>query len=325
MRGSVAIVGAGQIGYAASQAFAAAGWEVTVLARKAPAWPCGNVRFRRYLAGEDAAPKSDVVLDTIAFDEGDVARYHPGEMDRLIVVSSASVYCDAAGRSLDEASQSGFPRFAGQISEENTTVDPGPETYSTRKVRMEGAVLTRFGARATVLRPCAIHGPWSRHPREWWFVKRILDGRRRIPLAHRGRSRFQTTAAGLLGEAAVRAASRAVGGILNISDPEAPDVAQIGLAIAAIMKTPIDIFPVAEDAGPVGRTPWSVPLPMIVSGKYAERALELPARPYRSAVEPAVSWLAKNPTPDWCAMFPQLAYPWDLFDYDAEDRFLASK
>ena len=30
--------------------------------------------------------------------------------------------------------------------------------------------------------------------REAWFVKRILDGRRRIPLAYSGESRFHTTA-----------------------------------------------------------------------------------------------------------------------------------
>ena len=38
----------------------------------------------------------------------------------------------------------------------------------------------------------------------------------------------------------------------------------------------------------------------------------------------AIEWLAKQNPSDWCSAFPQLAaYPWDLFDYEAEDRFLA--
>ena len=326
MAGSVAIVGAGQIGRAACQVFTTAGWDVTVLARTSPAWPLGSGRFRRHISGQDATPDCDVLLDTIAFDDADIAQYDAKRVQRLIVVSSASVYCDSAGRTLDEAAKNGFPQFGGPITEGQLTVEPGPETYSTRKVRMEQAARLHFGARATVLRPCAIHGPWSRHPREWWFVKRIADRRRIVPVAHNGESRFQTTAVSLLAEASERAASRGIGGTFNIADDGAPTVKEIAHSIADNMSALLDLvgFEGSGVEDGVGRTPWSIPRPMQISSDRAISALNLSPLPYSVAVASAVNWLAENPPADWRAAYPQLAaYPWDLFDYAAEDRFLA--
>lgn len=60
----------------------------------------------------------------------------------------------------------------------------------------------------------------------------------------------------------------------------------------------------------------------MVSGKKAEMLAYfcLGSDPWGSS-----EWLADLNPADWRAAFPQLAaYPWDLFDYDAEDRFLAS-
>jgi nucleoside-diphosphate-sugar epimerase len=116
-----------------------------------------------------------------------------GSVGHFIVVSSASVYRDGLGRTLDEASQTGFPELPDPIPETHPTVDPGPATYSTRKVALERHLLDEATAPVTVLRPCAIYGIGSRHPREWWFVKRILDRRPAIPMAYRGASRFHTS------------------------------------------------------------------------------------------------------------------------------------
>ena len=234
MARSVAIIGAGQIGLLANFIFAAGGFEPTVYARSAP--PAGYPEpenFRNYTAGEDDPPSADVIFDTIAFDAPDVERYDPDSIGHLIVVSSASVYCDESGRTLDEASANGFPDFHESITEEQATVAAGPETYSTRKVRMERRALELFDHRAAVLRPCAIHGMWSRHPREWWFVKRLLDGRTRIPLLHSGSSQFQTTDAGAIGGLALQIALGGHGGIYNVADADAPSVLQIGRYISA--------------------------------------------------------------------------------------------
>ncbi|MEO0691138.1 MAG: hypothetical protein AAFY51_12695 [Pseudomonadota bacterium] len=71
MARSVAIIGAGQIGYAAARAFQSEGWDVRVLARSKPVWLFDGIVFELHILGEHRAPSADVVLDTIAFDEAD--------------------------------------------------------------------------------------------------------------------------------------------------------------------------------------------------------------------------------------------------------------
>lgn len=327
MARSVAIVGAGQIGYAAAYDFSFHEWDVTVHARTKPEWELGH--FKRYVAGEDAAPQADVVLDTIAFDEVDVTRYDPDVVGRLIVVSSASVYCDVQGRTLDEAATNGFPQFDAPLTESQPTVMPGPESYSTRKVRMENKALEVFGEQATVLRPGAIYGRHTRHPRDWWFLKRFLDGRERIPLAFKGESRFHTTGADDIANFAEEASNYGWGGIYNIADDEPLSIYEIGQDIAAIMDRKVEFELVdGPPKGSVGRTPSSVPAPFIISNAKA-RSLDnglgemvgVGAGNFAHTIE----WLAEFNPADWQTAFPQLAaYPHDLFDYEAEDRFFAS-
>ena len=59
------------------------------------------------------------------------------------------------------------------------------EGYAANKVAAE-QVLLESGGPVTVLRPSKIHGPGARRPREWVFVKRVLDRRPAVFLAHRG-------------------------------------------------------------------------------------------------------------------------------------------
>ncbi|MBO6525976.1 hypothetical protein [Erythrobacter sp.] len=326
MARSVAIVGAGQIAYELVAAFTD-DWRITLHSRSKPQWlsekPCP---YERFVRGEDEVPTADCVIDTIAFDESDVAAYDPDNIGTLIAISSASVYCDASGRTLDEATTNGFPDFDAPITETQSTVAAGPDTYSTRKVRMENKAIEIFGNRATLLRPCAIHGAWSRHPREWWFVKRILDGRTRIPLAYCGKSQFQTTSARVIGEAAVAAAERSIGGIFNLVDGDTPTVAEIGQSISQSLGRIADFVLLdGEPLGSAGRTPWSIPRPMAISLARAVKALGSTDLPYAFAVDPAVDWLRNLNLADWRTALPQLAaYPWDLFDYAAEDAILGA-
>lgn len=325
MARSVAIVGAGQIGYALACAFGEGGWDVTIHARTEPKWhERSRWRFEQYLAGESGAPCAEAIVDTIAFDAPDVARYDPDKVGRLTVISSASVYADCHGRTLDEAAQDGFPEFGGPICEQQSTVAPGPESYSTRKLRMENRALELFGDRATILRPCAIYGAWSRHPREWWFVKRMLDGRERIPLIHGGRSRFQTTNAKDIGAFALHAAEREIGGIFNIADDGCPTVKDIGAALAQFLDYTPRWVPI-DGTGLIGRTPWSVEQPFMVSNaKMKATGFGSPST-YGTGARAAAQWLLDLAPTDWRAAFPQLAaYPWDLFDYHSEDAYLAS-
>lgn len=322
---TVAIIGAGQIGYAAALAFRDRGWEVNIHARSKPAWFNGTLfKFEAYCAGDHDAPAADVVLDTIAFDAEDVVRYDPDYVGRLIVISSASVYCDDRGRTLDEGPINGYPEFTQAVTETQSTVAPGPETYSTRTVHMENTALSLFGENTTILRPCAIYGKYSRHLREWWFIKRLLDGRKQIPLLFNGCSQFQTTNVLQIKDFAVQAAEHNFSGVFNISDTDAPSVREIGEAICLFKDRPAE-FVDSGDQGIVGRTPWSVPRPFTVSGAKAQGLIHDQSFDYADHVGDEIGWTANVRSDDWRTAFPQLAaYPWDLFDYDAEDRFLAS-
>lgn len=343
MSGHAIVVGStGQIGRAAVESLLDDGWSVTAVHRGSTEAPPGWARRgvderladRADLAGVlRETGGADVLLDTIAYDDADARLLLglAGDVGSLIVVSSASVYADDAGRTLDEATgPDDFPRFAAPVPETQATVPPGPATYSTRKMLLEQTLLDDGRLPVTVLRPCAIHGPGSTSPREVWPLLRALDRRPRIPLAHGGHSRFHTTSAPNLGELVRLAAARPGGRVLNAGDPEPPSVADIVLAISATAGHEPELVPL--DGAPesrVGRTPWSVPRPFLVSMTAAATELGYaPVATYAEAVEWTSAWLrgrlAERP---WREAFPLLAqfYGDAMDDYAAEDELLASR
>lgn len=318
------IFGAGQIGQACASALAGEGWQVATLDRQAFA---GDMPFdRRSIASLAAAfgDGADLLIDTIGYERADADLLLPlaDSIGQLITISSASVYADAAGRSLDEARIGGFPEFDGPIAETQATVPPGDETYSTRKVAMEQRLLDALRCPVAVLRPCAVHGVASRHPREWWFVKRLLDGRRVVPLAYDVDSQFQTIAAASIGRLATLLASRRTNGIFNIADRDAPTVAEIGALIAARMARPIQFRRLAgRPRHHVGQSPWWVPRPYLIDSGAALAIGHTHDGDYSAHVAPLIDWLAATGSDgDWKQRFPGLAaYGFDLFDYAAED------
>jgi nucleoside-diphosphate-sugar epimerase len=240
--------GTGQIGRAVAHNLLDQGWRV-VLAHRGHRPPPPELPERganlsvldREQPGELArvlADGADALIDTIAFTKlhADQLLDVEGSVGAFVVISSARVYRDGAGRTLDGAGQNGFPEMPDPIPETQPTVDPGPTTYSTRKVALERRLLDRANVPVTVLRACAIHGAGSQHPREWWLVKRILDGRRAIPLAYRGSSRFHTCAAANIAALILTALKVPGTKVLNIADPTAPSVAEIAALIARHLR-----------------------------------------------------------------------------------------
>ncbi|MFD2346886.1 NAD-dependent epimerase/dehydratase family protein [Sinorhizobium terangae] len=323
------IGGTGQIGLAVAERLARDGWEVRLVSRAPPPisgpWQHVGVdredrdAFRKALAGG-----ADLLLDCIAFDQrhADQLLELQDDVGRLAVISSASVYCDAQGRTLDEASQCGFPAFPVPIHENHRTVEPGPQTYSTRKAAIERRILDGASATVTILRPCAIHGPYSKHAREWWFVKRLLDGRRRIPLAYGGRSRFQTTSTQAIAEAVCFSLNSDQSQVLNVVDADAPTVAEIARAIMDSMDRHADLLGLPDVPYPPTRgvTPWSVEKPIVCASSVPSKAT------YAEGVGRAVRWLiAATQDRDWREVLPQLAvYPAHYFDYAVDDQALAT-
>ncbi len=322
--------GTGQIGLAVAERLVAEGWQVG-LGSRTPSPLAGPWRHVAVDREDDETLRrvlgqgADLLLDCVAFD----ARHADQLLDcevmvgRIAVISSASVYADGDGRTLDEAAVCGPPRFPVPIPEDHATVAPGPQTYSTRKVAMERRLFERAQGPMTVLRPCSIHGPQSRHAREWWFVKRLLDGRSRIPLAYGGRSRFQTTSTRAIAEAVLHGLTVEGHRILNVTDADAPDVAEIGRTIMQVMEREAELVGLLDAPFPPrdGATPWSPRHPIVCASSVPT------AGTYAETVPAAVEWLLKTvPRDDWQTALPQLAaYPRDHFDYALDDAALALK
>jgi nucleoside-diphosphate-sugar epimerase len=262
----------------------------------------------------------DLLVDIVAFtrEHGEQLNALAGRVGSAVVISSASVYADADGLTLDEASSvDTFPRFPVPIPETHRTVEPGDATYSTQKVALE-QVLLDGPLEATILRPCAIHGPGSELPRELFFAKRVLDGRRQVVLASNGESCFHTTSVDNLAELIRLAAERPAKRVLNAGDPDPPAVAEIGRAIAPELEQ----IPIPE-SGYERRevsNPWAVPFPLIVDMRSAERELGYrPVTSYAGAVQQTVRWLEAEP--------PHVSgtYMERYFDYAAEDALLGER
>lgn len=327
--------GTGQIGRAVWLRFSEAGWDVIVGARgtRAPLDEMRTVTVDRRRSGAlDAAVHDpvDVLVDLIPYTAADALQINrlSARVGSVVAISSASVYADQQGRTLDEARDgASFPTLPVPIAERQLTVEPGDATYSTRKVAMECALLEGPLA-TTIVRPCAIYGPGASSLREWHFVKRALDGRRVVLLADRGESRFHTTSVANLAELVLRAAEQPGDRIVNCGDPDPPSVLDIERAIGRSLRHDWVEVLVPHDgySVPAADTPWSAPRPFILDMAAAERDLAYrPVARYEDAVVATVEWLVEATRErDWREVLPDAGRTTEAsFDYRAEDAVLA--
>jgi nucleoside-diphosphate-sugar epimerase len=229
-----------------------------------------------------------------------------------VVLSTLSVYFD------------GLDDWPDPLVETQPTVAPGDNGYADRKVTIERTLLDDAPFPVTVVRPGAIVGVDTRHLREWWFLKRELDGRRQLILAGGGTTVFQPTLAVNLGELVRVAASRPDDRVLNCGELDPPTVAQIARIVAP------QVEPVLVEGAPpapnVGAHPWLVPRPVRCDMTAALTLGYRPVADYAAGVLEVLAWArAATDGRDWREVFPRLAaYPMALFDYEAEDRWLAT-
>jgi nucleoside-diphosphate-sugar epimerase len=333
---AVLIGGTGQIGRAAARALATDGWEVVAVSRSGTL-PDGLAELGVQAVTADRADDAqlrnalgagtDVVLDTVAYtaEHGAQLNRLAGIVGSLVVISSASVYADDHGRTLDEANEEGeFPRMPVPIPETQRTADPGADTYSTRKVALE-QMLLEGPLPATLVRACAIHGPGAQLPRELFFVKRAVDGRRRVALASNGESCFHTTSVANLAELIRLAAALPGSRTFNCGDPDPPTTLEICRAIGDALDHEFEPVLFFEDADerPGLDNPWAVPRPFVVSMAAAARELGYrPVTTYPEAVRETCAWLVGE---------LQRGRSWEgtylegMLDYAAEDEALGAK
>jgi nucleoside-diphosphate-sugar epimerase len=269
---------------------------------------------------------ADLLVDVVPFETADAEQLIALDVGAIVAISSASVYVDDRGRTLDEAQgEDEFPEFQGRIPETQPTVEPGDGTYSTKKAAVERLLRENGRVPATIVRPCAIYGPGDRMAREWFFVKRALDRRPYVLLTMRGANLFHTTASANIGELVRLIAGRPRSGAFNCGDPDPPTVLEISRRLgSAVGRDWAEVLlPRAGGRGEIGQTPWSAPKPFLVDMSAAERELGYrPATTWSDAIDSQVEWLLEATRDrDWREVLPRGA-EYLQFDYAGEDALV---
>ncbi|MEV0095446.1 NAD-dependent epimerase/dehydratase family protein [Streptomyces sp. NPDC050738] len=339
-RGIAFVVGAtGMLGRATVPALVADGWEVRAASRRGTRmenWS-GDVRTVAVDRDEEGALAAavgegcDVLVDMVAYGKQH-AQQLAGLADRVgsaVVISTVMVYEDSEGRSFaTQGRPDGAPRYPVPMAETQSTLS----AEDSGKVALEQGLLAS-ALPTTLLRAGAIHGPGCKAPRELFFVKRALDGRPVRVLAYDGLSRFQTVHSSNVAELVRLAAAKPGARVLNAADPQAPTVAEISAAVdeAVGVRSELVTFEGASPDGTVGATPWSGEHPIVLDMAAAERELGYRAvTSYAGSLPVTVALLAERLRGrDWREAFPDMARTYDphldLFDYAAEDAWLAAR
>lgn len=335
--------GTGAIGRASARRLLASGWEVTVTGRDPHRLPADIAAAGgAFAAAERDDPArlrtalgegADLLVDCLCFTATHAATLLPLARDAgsTVMISSKAVYVDGAG---SHSNSDVAPRFDGPITEAQATVAPGDADHTTRegyganKVAAEQLLLDS-GLPVTVLRPSKIHGSGSSMPREWVFVKRVLDRRPAIFLARRGTGVDHPSAAANIA-ALIEVVAAAPGTrILNIADPDAPSGLEISRAIATELGHAWEEVLLDEDAGEtLGRHPWDAPHPIVLDTTAALALGYEPVGDYAATVADEVDWLVGAASGGEDAhRLPGLDDPSfaPLLDYTLEDRYLAAR
>jgi len=175
-----------------------------------------------------------------------------------------------------------------------------------------------------------VHGPWSRRPREWVFVKRILDERSVVLLAHRGAGVDHPSAASNVAALVEQVAAHPGRRVLNSADPDAPSALAIARIVAAHLGHTWDEV-LLDDTAPdpdLGRTPWDAVPPIVLDTSAATALGYRPAGDYATAVAAELDWLVAathEPRAGWAVPADDDPFFAPLLDYAAEDRFIAGR
>jgi nucleoside-diphosphate-sugar epimerase len=323
--------GTGQVGLATAKRLLAAGWDVDLTGRNPPRVDLGRARFvRSDRSGADdlraaVGDGADLLVDNVCYTAEQARLLLPllGSVGSTVMLSSKAVYVDARGNHPNSADA---PDYGGPIPESQPTMAPGDMPYDSRegyganKVAAEHVFLDS-GHPVTVIRPSKVHGRGTVRPREWMFVKRALDRRPVLFLAHRGRGADHPTAAANIAALVEVAAAKPGTRILNCADPDTPSALEISRTVARLLgHEREEILLDGPPEGNVGRHAWDLAHPIVLDMTAAAELGYEPAGDYATTVADEVAWLA-DAQPDW--LDDEFFAP--LLDYDAEDRLLGDR
>lgn len=152
----------------------------------------------------------DLVIDTCCYRPEQAASLSAallGRCERLIFISTISVYRDFAQPGMDESA----PLHVIGAGEQ-------PEEYGPLKVLCEAEYRARWGDRLCILRPGVLCGPHDHTGRMAWWVKRVQQGGRWL-LPGAGQDRLQYLDVRDCAEFVLRAAEQQLTGVFNLVKP----------------------------------------------------------------------------------------------------------
>ena len=335
--------GTGLIGRATARRLLAGGWRVDVTGRVRSHLPADIAAAGgRFLITDADTPEQlraaigpgvDLLVDCICFTAANATGLLPlaREAGSTVMISSKAVYVDAAGHHSNSATG---PRFSGPVRETQPTMAPSngdynsAEGYGANKVAAE-QVLLDSGLPITVLRPSKVHGQGALKPNEWVFVKRVLDQRPVVLLAHRGEGVDHTTAAANIAALIETVAGKPGQRILNSADPDAPSALQISRTIAQHLNHPWHEVLLDDDApDALGQYPWDKRPPVVLDTTASSELGYRPAGDYASTVVAELDWLVSAANGRDGNELPSNfdhTYFAPMLDYTAEDHYLANR
>jgi nucleoside-diphosphate-sugar epimerase len=138
--------------------------------------------------------RADVIVDMIASDDRDVeaiVESFSKRIQRYICISTYHVY--EAWEAAWNKVPSSQPVPISEEAPKRKQLHPYGEEARFEKLLMESAALEAQERRdfpVTILRWPALYGPRDTTPREWYYVKQALDGRREIAIPEGGQALF---------------------------------------------------------------------------------------------------------------------------------------
>jgi nucleoside-diphosphate-sugar epimerase len=270
--------------------------------------------------------KADVVIDMIAGDEKDVqvvVEAFGGRIQRYICISYYEIY------EAFEAAWNHTPSYQPVPIPEDAPKRKQLHLFGHElrfdKILVERAALEvheREDFPVTMLRWPALYGPRDTTPREWYYVKQALDGRRQIAVPDGGQALFPRGYFENMAHTVVLAVENqaANGQVYNAADAEALSLRQIVEMIGEIMEHPWEIISVPRELMP--SAPQAMGLPYSCDPYDIEPHMLLDLTkiktelgyhdlvPIRKAMENTVRWLCENP--------PQ--GDWPPIDYQTQDE-----
>ncbi len=256
----------------------------------------------------------DAAIDMVAYNAEDIrtsVQALQGQVGHFLFISTRSVYKEQA--------------VPAPIRETDRLEDDPRMVYGYHKAMAEAALLEACRANgfpATVLRLPAVYGPYDYQAREWYFIKRFLDGRQQMLLPDFGWGVNQREYAGNVADqlAFLLGKPACIGQVYNSGHRHFQNFRDLIHLAEELFGRRVELFGLPKE-----EIPWKVPLSE--PGLYVLSTGKLEALGYcerhdlRTALLATIQYFVQHP----------VSGPWvfesrqnrSLFDYQVENQLIA--